>query len=921
MDYKDTINLPKTPFPMKANLPAREPAMLSHWQEMDLYAKIQHAGQGKPRFTLHDGPPYANGDIHIGHALNKILKDIIIKSQTMNGSATRYVPGWDCHGLPIEINVEKKLGKQKQSLSTGDVRRKCRDYARNFVDTQREAFQRLGVLGEWDAPYLTMSNSYSAAIVREFGRFAAAGNLYKQKKPIQWCVSCKTALAEAEVEYEEETSPSVFIKFPVTAGLAERLPEVADRSVQVLIWTTTPWTIPANLAICVNPDFDYVALEADGDILIMAEGLVSATMLRCSIDSYRVLARVPGRQLEGLTCRHPLYDRASPLILGSHVTLDAGTGCVHTAPGHGQDDYVVGSRYGLPVYAPVDDRGCFTDEVPELAGTFVFEANRAICDRLRAGNALLHEEQIAHSYPHCWRCKRPVIFRATEQWFVSMATNDLRDRALSNIQQVLWIPSWGRERIAGMVTNRPDWCISRQRSWGVPIAAFYCAKCNTVLLDPGVINHVADLFEQHGSDIWFDRDAADLLPAGTVCGECGHGSFSKETDILDVWFDSGVSHAAVLEQDPQLGSPAELYLEGSDQHRGWFQSSLLTAVGTRGRAPYRSVLTHGFVVDGKGAKMAKSKGNVISPAKIIQQYGAEIIRLWVASENYQEDMRISPDILQRLSDAYRKIRNTVRFMLGNLHDFDPAAHGVPAAQRSELDHWALARLNRLIERVTRAYAQYEFHTMYHAVLNFCITDMSAVYLDILKDRLYCSAADAPARRAAQTTLHEILHDLLRLLAPVLSFTADEAWQYLPGISVESVHLASMPQPDPAREDQELCARWEILLGVRAQVLKHLELARTAKTIGNALDAHVTVTVPAQIAPALEQYRDQLADIFIVSQAALVSGPAAAADTSDRFALVDVQVVPAAGVKCARCWKYFEPDAHAAICPRCAEATT
>ncbi len=922
MDYKNTINLPKTAFPMKASLPRKEPEMLQHWQDSGLYEKIRQARAGADSFILHDGPPYANGSIHIGHALNKILKDIIIKSKTMSGCSTLYVPGWDCHGLPIEINVEKQLGKQKNSLSKQEIRRSCRAYAEKHVDIQREEFKRLGVFGEWAAPYLTMSPAYTAAIVREFARFVDTGDLYKQKKPIQWCASCRTALAEAEVEYRDESSPSIYVKFPVVSDIAEQIPGLQG-AVSVLIWTTTPWTIPANLAVCLHPDFDYVAVRAGNDILILAEGLLNRTMLACDIQGFEILNRFPGRDIEGVRCRHPLYERESPLILGDHVTLEAGTGCVHTAPGHGQEDYVAGMRYGLDIYAPVDDRGCFTGDAGSLAGEFVFAANERINDMLREAGALLKEEHISHSYPHCWRCKKPVIFRATEQWFVSMDKNGLRTKALDCIAGARWIPRWGRERITGMVENRPDWCISRQRSWGVPIVAFYCGDCGGLLLDSAIVNHVAGLFEREGSDIWFSEPAETLLPDGTVCPSCGSASFDKETDILDVWFDSGVSHAAVLEQRRELASPCDMYLEGSDQHRGWFQSSLLTAVGTRGQAPYRSVLTHGFVVDGKGEKMAKSKGNVISPDKIIKQYGAEIIRLWVASENYQEDMRISQDILKRLSEAYRKIRNTCRFMLGTLADFDPARDAVPYAELSEIDRWALMRLNTVIRKVLPAYETYEFHTVYHSLLNFCIIDMSAVYLDILKDRLYCSAPEAPERRAAQSTIYTVLKSLLELLAPVLSFTADEAWAAMPGTPLESVHLSTFPAPEESFDNADLEKTWAVLLKLRECVLKELETARENKQIGNSLEAAVSLRLPSGLFDIVQRYENELPDLCIVSQVSLQRS-----DDRERFSVetmtqdIELTVARAGGTKCLRCWKVLPDDeynGHPDVCERCSEA--
>ena len=924
MDYKDTINLPRTDFPMKASLSSKEPEMLKQWEAMKLYEKIIARKNEEKKYILHDGPPYANGHIHIGTALNKILKDIVVKSKTMDGYTSHYVPGWDCHGLPIELQVEKELGKKKGTVPKVEIRKLCGQYAAKFMAIQREEFKRLGVLGEWDNPYLTMNADYVATIVREFGKFVEKGNVYKRKKPIQWCASCRTALAEAEVEYQEHTSPSIYVKFPLISDIGTKLPSLKGKKVSVIIWTTTPWTIPANLALCLHPEFDYVAVEAGTEVFIVAEGLLHRTMLAAEIDTFKIIETFSGTLLEGMKCRHPLYERESLVILGSHVTLDAGTGCVHTAPGHGQEDYEIGLKYNLDIYAPVDDAGCFIPEVEFFGGQFVFAANKAVNEKLREKSALLTEEEIVHSYPHCWRCKNPVVFRATEQWFISMEKNDLRKKALACIQQVEWIPPWGRERIYGMIENRPDWCISRQRAWGVPIVAFYCTACNELLLDSRIIDHVADLCAGQGSDVWFSWEAEKLLPSGTTCSRCGAQAFRKETDILDVWFDSGVSHAAVLEHRNELGSPADMYLEGSDQHRGWFHSSLLVSVGTRGRPPYRSVLTHGFVVDGKGEKMAKSKGNVIAPEEVIKQYGAEVLRLWLASENYREDMRISPDILKRLSEAYRKIRNTCRFILGNLYDFEPAVHQVPYAQLNEIDQWALHQLHNLTERVFKAYRSYEFHTVYHSISTFCINDMSAVYLDILKDRLYCSSPADPSRRAAQTVLCIVVDNLLRLCAPILSFTADEAWKYLPFQKdrPESVHLASFPTLPVEFNNRDVAGRWDILLKVRDVVLKSLEEARADKRIGNALEACVFLTAPGKLFHFLKGYEQELPDLFIVS-AVVLEHQDGGGDAAIENLVADcsIRIGEAAGEKCERCWKYSPQvgaDAeYSASCGRCA----
>ena len=725
MDYKETLNLPVTEFPMRGNLPQREPEMLARWEALELNRELEAADAGRPRFILHDGPPYANGHIHIGHALNKILKDLVIKSKRMQGFYTPYVPGWDCHGLPIELKVDQELGAKKREMSKAQVRKECRAYAEKWITTQSAEFQRLGIFGDWEHPYLTMTTRYEAATARELARFAERGGLYKGKKPVHWCPSCVTALAEAEVEYADHTSPSIYVKFPFVDELPAELAELAGKPLSFVIWTTTPWTIPANLAVCLHPELPYVAVETGGELLVMAAGLYEKVLASLGISDYTVRATFAAPIFEKLRCRHPFYERDSLLVLGDYVTLEAGTGCVHTAPGHGQDDYLTGLRYGLEIYNPVDDHGRYRDDVEFFAGLHVQkEANAAVSAKLAEVGALLAEGKVSHSYPHCWRCKKPIIFRATEQWFISMEANDLRGKALKHINDVQWIPHWGRERIYNMIENRPDWCISRQRTWGVPITTFYCKKCGESLADGKVMHHVADLFEEGGSDIWFEREAKELLPAGTTCPKCGHDDFDKEQDILDVWFDSGVSHAAVLETTAKLASPADMYLEGSDQHRGWFHSSLLACVGTRDAAPYKAVLTHGFVLDENGRPMSKSMGNVVAPEKVIQKYGAEILRLWVATQDYRNDTRVGDQILQQVSEAYRRIRNTARYILGNLFDFDPVADSVPDGDLLEIDRWALSRLEGLVARVTRAYNDYEFHVLYHAVHNFCSVDLS-----------------------------------------------------------------------------------------------------------------------------------------------------------------------------------------------------
>ncbi len=915
MDYKNSINLPKTSFPQKANLAQKEPEILKKWDEMGIYRLIEATPGSRENYVLHDGPPYANGHIHMGHALNKIIKDIIVKSKFMSGHRVNYIPGWDCHGLPIEHEVDKKIGARKKGLSPMEVRAKCREYADRFVGIQRDEFKRLGVFGDWENPYLTMSYDYQATIVREFGKFVEKRSIYRRKKPIQWCATCLTALAEAEVEYHDHQSPSIYVKFPVTSNIRERIPELQGKeNVSVIIWTTTPWTIPANLAISVHPDYQYVALQVKGEVYIVADGLLKATILALDVTEYQILATFPGERLEGLTCRHPYIDRDSIVILGSHVTLEAGTGCVHTAPGHGQEDYEMGVRYNLDIYTPVDDYGKFTDDVEHFAGEYVFDANKPISEKLREVGALLAEEEIVHSYPHCWRCKNPIIFRATEQWFVSMDKDQFRQRALDTIRKVRWIPRWGEERIYGMVENRPDWCISRQRSWGVPIVIFYCASCREPLARKDIIDHVADIFSREGADAWFVREAAELLPLGTSCPQCGKQRLEKEMDILDVWFDSGVSYAAMHETRKGINLPVDLYLEGSDQHRGWFHSSLLTGVMNRDMAPYKTVLTHGFVVDGDGKKMSKSLGNVIRPEDVIKKYGADVLRLWVAAEDYRDDIRISHEILQRLSEAYRRFRNTCRFLLGNLDGFDPDTAAVPYEEMEEIDRWALHCLQELTASVLNAYDSFEFHKIYHKMHNFCVVDMSAFYLDVLKDRLYCDAVASQARRSAQTALHEILLTITRLYAPVLPFTTDEVWGHLPPTGKEydkSVHLARFPEGNDAYLDGGLAARWHQLLEIRETVNLKLEEARRNKEIGSSLEALVLITAQGKQLDLLRAYEVSLPALLIVSSVRLKEGT---------FKDLKVSIENAPGRKCERCWNYRESVGqnakHPTICERC-----
>ena len=925
MDYKKTLNLPTTPFPMKANLIKREPETLAKWEELDLYHVIRDASKGRKRYMLHDGPPYANGNIHMGTAFNKILKDIIIKSKQMAGFDVPYVPGWDCHGLPIEHKADLELGQKKREMSQVEIRQYCRKYAEKFIDIQRNEFKRLGVLGEWERPYLTMNYAYEATIVREFGRFALNGSLVRSKKPIYWCISCKTALAEAEVEYEEETSSSIFVKFPAISDLSKLNPALKGKDVSFVIWTTTPWTLPANLAIALHPDLEYVAAQTeDAQVMILAKGLLDPCMDTFGVKSYQIVSEFKAADLEGLEARHPLYDRTSVIVLAPYVTLEAGTGCVHTAPGHGREDYETGLNYGLDVYSPVDDSGRFVPDVEFFAGQEVFEANQAINDKLKEVGALLKEQKITHEYPHCWRCKKPVIYRSTEQWFISMEKTDLRKHALEAINQVSWIPSWGRERIYNMIANRPDWCISRQRSWGAPITVFFCDKCGEVIVSQEIIERISGMVEESGADIWFTKTPAELLPKDFHCPKCRGDRFRKETDILDVWFDSGVSYAAVMEKREYLDSPADLYLEGSDQHRGWFHSSLLCSTGTRKAPPYKNVLTHGFVVDGSGKAMHKSAGNVVAPEKLIKKYGAEILRLWVAAEDYRDNIRLSDEILKRLTEAYRRIRNTCRYLLGNLSDFDPETDQVPYQEMEELDRWALNRLQELSSRVFEAYENFDFHPVYQNIHNFCVLDLSSFYLDIIKDRLYTSPKKSISRRSAQTAMDEILQVLVRLMAPILSFTAEEIWQHMNvNKRLVSVHAdLFFPQKDSYR-DQELAERWEEIIAVRKEVTKALELARKQKEIGHSLDASLTLGLSTELMEKLTPYQDQLRSVFIVSSVKLekideVEGEA----SSEIMPGLKVRVSPSADKKCDRCWIH-DPSVgdnheHPTICHRCLE---
>ncbi len=929
MDYRDTLNLPQTNFNMKANLSQKEPQLLKRWETENLYGQLQTKAQDRPLYVLHDGPPYANGHIHLGTAFNKILKDIILKSRRMAGFRAPYIPGWDCHGLPIEHNVDKELGDKKKEIPKLSKRGACRKYAEKWIKAQKAEFKRLGVLGDWDTPYLTMNYGYEATIAREFNRFLLSGAVIRNKKPVFWCSTCTTALAEAEVEYYDHTSPSIYVKFPVVEDLSDIDPALAGDNVSVVIWTTTPWTLPANLAVAFHPDFVYAAVHVQGEVLILAQELVAKVMAELGIAEYSIAATFSARGLERRNCRHPFLDRDSLMVLANYVTAEAGTGCVHTAPGHGADDYLTGLRYGLEVLSPVDSEGYYTAEAGQYQGRQVPAVNKEINADMRESGVLLHESAISHSYPHCWRCKKPVMYRATPQWFISMEENDLRAKAQVEIAKVEWTPSWGMQRIKSMVENRPDWCLSRQRVWGVPITVLSCKECGEVLKNEAVVARIDALFREEGADAWFRHGVEDFLEPGTCCAQCGSSQFTKEEDILDVWFDSGVSHAAVCEERSELRSPADLYLEGSDQHRGWFQSSLLTSVGTRGRAPFKGVLTHGYVVDGKGKKMSKSIGNVVAPQEVIDKFGAEILRLWVASEDYRDDVKVSDEILKQVADAYRKIRNTIRYMLGNLFDFDPESDRVAYGDLPEIDRWALARFEDLKERVTAAYERYEFHSIYQGLNNFCGMTMSAFYLDILKDRLYCSGKVSLPRRAAQTVLHEILDGLLRLMTPVLSFTATESWESLYRLAPDApldqgVFFVDFPPRQPERRDSGLEGKWEKLFMVRSEITKALEGARQEKVIGLSLDAEVLLQVGGEWADFIHQEWQTIQDICIVSElnpcddfASLGLTPYVSKELAGLF----VAVRQAQGEKCDRCWiranSVGQSQLHPQLCARCA----
>ena len=929
MDYKATLNLPSTDFPMRGNLANREPEMLKQWQESGLYQKIREASDGRPTFVLHDGPPYANGDIHIGHAVNKILKDIIVKSHTIDGFDARYVPGWDCHGLPIELMVEKKVGKAGNKVDAKTFREKCREYATKQVDGQRKDFIRLGVLGDWEKPYLTMDYKFEADIVRTLGKIIDKGHLHQGSKPVHWCLDCGSALAEAEVEYQDKESPAIDVMFTAVNNsefeTAFNCTE-GEGDIAAVIWTTTPWTLPANQAVALHPEFNYDLIQIEtenGKVrLILETSLAASALQRYGIDNSKHLASCQGQALENLLVNHPFYDKQVPIILGDHVTTEAGTGSVHTAPGHGQDDFIVGNRYGLEVYNPVGGNGVYLADTPLFAGKHVNKVNPEIIELMQENHVLLKHEKMQHSYPCCWRHKTPIIFRATPQWFISMEQAGLREAANKAIADTIWLPDWGQARIESMVNNRPDWCISRQRTWGVPIPLFVHKETGELHSDTQkLIAQVAEKIEQHGIEAWFSLDAAELLGADADL-------YDKTTDTLDVWFDSGVTHACVLGQRDKLTFPADLYLEGSDQHRGWFQSSLLTSVAINGTAPYKKVLTHGFTVDAKGKKMSKSLGNVMSPQKVVGTLGADILRLWVASSDYSNEMTVSDEILKRSADSYRRIRNTTRFMLANLNGFEPTTDLLKNDELLSLDRWAIAKCLELQDEIITAYKEFNFHLIHHKLQHFCTVDMGGFYLDIIKDRQYTTQSNSIPRRSAQTALFHIAESMCRWIAPILSFTAEELWKALPGEHSDSVLLESWyTQLSPLAPDEKMnMAFWQNILEIRSAVSKELETLRSDKTIGSSLDAEVTLYVEAELQKALESLKEELRFVLITSAADVKNISDAGSDcieaTLASGQIIKIKVGASPDEKCVRCW-HHRPDVasnseHPELCGRCVE---
>lgn len=915
MDYSKTINLPKADFPMRGNLPQAEPKIQAEWEKKQIYKKVQERTKGRPKFILHDGPPYANGDIHVGHAMNKVLKDIIVRSRSMMGFDAPYVPGFDTHGMPIEHAVITKDNVDRHSIGVAEFRKRCEAWARSYIERQTSQFKRLGVRGDWENPYITLEPEYEAEQIKVFGEMAKKGFIYKGVKVIYWSPSAETALADAEIEYHEKKSPSIYVKFDVVDGNG-----LLEKGDAVVIWTTTPWTIPANLAIAVNPELEYVLVSTNLGKFLVAAGLLENVTKEIGWEVQGVLKNFKGNQLEGIVCQHPFYDRQSPVVLGDHVNLEAGTGCVHTAPGHGEDDYLVGLKYGLPILSPVDEKGKFTSEAPGFEGLFYEDANKVVTEKLHESGHLLKLSFIKHQYPHDWRTKKPVIFRATEQWFASI--DGFREQMIEQINHhVKWIPAWGETRIYNMTKDRGDWCISRQRSWGLPIPIFYCTNCNEPVINDQTIAHISDLFRREGSNAWFIKDETELVPEGTVCPKCNGTHFRKETDTMDVWFDSGSSHVAVLKTREELQWPADIYLEGSDQFRGWFNSSLSTSVALYGKAPYKGVIGCGFVMDGEGRKMSKSLGNVVDPLKIMDRLGADILRLWVASVDYTADVRISDAILNQIAEVYRKIRNTFRFLLGNLSDFDPKKDAVQPTEMLEIDRYIMAQLQKVIERAKKAYEQYQFHIVYQTIHNFCAVDLSAFYLDVSKDRMYASAPKSLERRSGQTVMYEVLNALVKLIAPILPHTTEEVWKYIPGIEVDSVQLNDFPEVDSRFVDDALVKKWEQWFNVRDEVNKALETARKDKVIGNSLEAHLDLYPTEEVRSILLQFAE-LNDLFIVSSLTVHGADESVPVDAVQYEGLAIKVSVADGEKCERCWKYTPEvgnhSKHPTLCPRCAE---
>lgn len=915
-DYNSTLNLPKTDFPMRAGLPKSEPVTLKNWEEENVYENLMKINEGKPLFILHDGPPYANGNIHLGHALNKILKDFIVRYKNMAGFKAPFVPGWDTHGLPTELKARQKAGVGNSAeISIVELRKMCKEFVTGYIDDQRSQFKRLGIIGEWDNPYITLNPEFEAEQIRVFAEMAEKGYIYKGLKPVYWCPECKTALAEAEIEYAEDPCHSIYVKFKTKddKGVFSAM-GIDPSKVSFVIWTTTTWTLPANVAICVGPRFEYSIIKTGEEYLVMATDLYKSAMEVAEITDYEVVATVKGSELEYITTEHPFLDRESLVIVGEHVTLESGTGCVHTAPGHGVDDYNVCLNYPeIPVICPVDSNGVLTEEAGQFAGLTTNEANKKIAVYLDENGSLFALKKIVHQYPHCWRCKTPILFRATDQWFCSV--DDFKDEAVDAINNVEWIPAWGRDRITNMVRERKDWCISRQRKWGVPIPIFFCKDCGEAHIDKNAMMAVADLFEKEGSNAWYSHSADEILPEGTKCKKCGCTDFEKEKDIMDVWFDSGSSHTAVVKKRSNLSFPADLYLEGNDQYRGWFQSSLLTSVATTGEAPYKTVLTHGMILDEESRKMSKSLGNGISPQDVIKQYGADVLRLWVASTDYQTDVHISNDILKQISDSYRKIRNTARYILGNISDFNPDTDMVDSDKLLPIDRWALAKLNELIAKVKESYDKYEFHIVYHSIHNFCVVDMSNFYLDVLKNRLYLEKSDSLSRRAAQTSIYIILDAMTRMIAPILAYTSDEIWKYMPHSekdNAEHIIYNEMPVPVAVDADESFMAFWYEIHQLRDEVKKALEPLIKEKIIKSSLEAKVKLSAGGDKLEFLKKAESELADAFIVSEI----------DINDNNGELEISVEKAEGEKCERCWTISktvgQSAEHPTICAHCCE---